>query len=62
MAEEDSGYEDDEDQEDVEFLTFVPIGKGHCQVDCKDESEKHSRYEATQNLCSYLPVLDLRST
>mgnify|MGYP003635121336 FL=1 len=40
MAEEDSGYEDDEDQEDVEFLTFVPIGKGHCQVDCKDESEK----------------------
>lgn len=40
MAEEDGGDEDDENQKDVEFLAFVAIGKGHCQVDCKDKSEK----------------------
>jgi hypothetical protein len=40
MAEEDSSYQDDENQENVELLAFVPVGQCKSKIDGENECEK----------------------
>jgi len=40
MAKEDGGYQDDQDQQDMEFLGLVAVGESQCKIDGQNESEK----------------------
>ena len=44
MAEEDCGDQDDEDQENVELLAFVPVGQSQSKVDRENEGKKLDVY------------------